>query len=200
MCKVLKLDAMIILSTVLALSCLYAIFNIRDTLLGQSERHFYYSAEGGYIEAHSSKNPRFNDSKTIAFAERVVGECLSVDVASALAISDGDASNGLIKCVHSNFLPIAASSLFKIYPSDNLIEVIIDADAKAFAVVPYPASIISRNKPNEKLKWVIMVPITVTVQSLSTDQTTSFLIKLTIIPDITAPNPSNLIISRASFL
>ncbi|MBE3657743.1 hypothetical protein BOO92_13760 [Vibrio navarrensis] len=199
--RAIKVDIVMILVTGSSFLALYFVFAIRSTLLGYSERYFYFeTAEGTYKQAYASPNPRHNDSKALAFVERVIGDCFSIDVTTAQKISDGDSDNRLSKCIQSNLLPLAATSLFSLYPSDNLIDVILSAEAQAYAVTPYQPAIVSRNAPSAPLRWTILAPVTVTIQSLSTDQTSSFLLEFTIVPDASAPNPSNLIISQVRFL
>lgn len=189
-----------LLALTLSVIGLLFINSISNEILGKPSRIFVYrTVDGSAVRANVSFNPRYNDEKVSRFLHRVVDRCFSIDINSAQLLLAGEADNPFMKCVNDHFSPLAASTLYNSYPQDKLVETVAETEASANAVVALPPVLIDRNKPDASLKWVFSVPITVTIQSVSADQTTSFVAIFTVVPDSNAHNPSNLTVSKAEF-
>lgn len=188
------------LAILLSIFFLFKISAFRHDLLGNPERVFVYEQnDGTYRKAYVSQNPRYTDLKVIRFLRRMVSSCYSIDFKTAESIQEGNSANDYGRCVYKHFAPIAAYSLFNVYPTDSLLDAIVKSEGRADTVVPYNPIVIKRNKPEKPLVWVVEVPMMVTVQSLSGDQTTSFIAYYTVIPDERANNPSSLLIENVVF-
>ncbi|KAB0482399.1 hypothetical protein F7Q91_03050 [Vibrio chagasii] len=198
--KLAKMDWPYWVAITLSIFFLFKIDAFRHDLLGNPERAFVYvNNDGSYTKAYVSQNPRYTDLKVIRFLRRMASSCYSIDYDTAESIQNGIAVNDYGDCVYKHFAPIAAYSLFQVYPTDSLLDAIISSEGRADTVVPYNPIVIQRNKPEDPLLWVVEVPMMVTVQTLSGDETTSFIAYYTVIPDERANNPSSLLIENVVF-
>lgn len=195
-----KSDFVQILSICVTAASIYLVVAIGNAINGSPDREYFYRTNNQYVRAIVTPNPRYNDAKVLRFVHRVVSRCFSIDYESVKKLDDGDDNNNYFKCVNQYFAPLAASSLYANYPSNGHIEAVLASEANTYAILPFPPLIIARNKPDETFKWVVNVPITFTIQSVSSDQTTSISANFEITPMLGADNPSDLIITKVNFL
>ena len=198
--RILKFDWPFVLAIVLSVLAIFKLSDFNEELLGNPDRVFLYSdGNGGYSRAFVSRDPRYTDEKVVRFLRRMVSSCYTVDYKTAQHLMNGERDNDYANCIDKHFAPIAATSLFNVYPTDPMIEAILMSEGKANVVVPYDPIVTLKNKPGKPLVWVVEVPIMVTVQSVSGDQTTSFIAHYTVLPEPRADNASSLLIDRVVF-
>jgi len=180
---------------------LFKLHSFSEQLLGNPERVFVYKeSDGSYVRANVSPNPRYTDAKVSRFLRRMVSSCYAIDYDTALKLNGGESENDYAKCINKHFAPIAANSLYNVFPSDNLLEAILASQGRADTVIPYSPVLISRNAPGTDFYWDFEVPMVITIQSVSGDQTSSFVAVYKVIPDPRADNPSSLLIDKVNFL
>lgn len=173
---------------------------ISNEILGYPDRRFYYSTGNESLKsAIVTFDARYTEEKVVRFLRRVVSQCFSIDLETASSIQEQQNSNKYFACVNNNFARLAAGSLYNAFPTDKLIEDITNSESALNAIVATNPVLIDRNEPGDPLKWVFSVPITTTIQSLSSDQTTSFVGVFTVTPNPEAFNDSKLSISRVVF-
>ncbi|MDA0146280.1 DotI/IcmL/TraM family protein [Vibrio sp. RW] len=199
--KNIKQDWPYILAICVSVILLVKISNFSGYLLGSPERVFVYKeSNGNYKRANVSANPRYTDAKVSRFLRRMVSSCYAIDFDTASAIDNGVSENAYGDCINRHFAPVAANSLYYVFPSDTLLDAIMRSQGRADAVVPYSPVLISRNGLGSDLFWEFEVPMVVTVQSVSTDQTSSFIAIYRVVPDARADNPSSLLIEKVTFI
>lgn len=193
-------DAPMILASAISIVGVMMLMGISSVILDYPYRSFMFAGGDGVVRTHSGANPRYTDKKVLRFARKAVSQCFSVDIESAVAIIDGDEDNRFMNCLDSYFADLASLTVRKVYPDDNLLSIIKTAQAPVFAVVPMEPVIVGRERiGDDRTFWVVTMPVTTTIQSLSASDSASFMVDLTILPDPGALNPSSLIIGHVKF-
>lgn len=194
-------DYPFIIAIAISLIVLSKIHTFREHLLGSPERVFVYKElNGQYTKANVSANPRYTDAKVARFLRRMISSCYAIDYDTAKNINDGISDNKYGQCVERHFAPVAATSLYSVFPTDRLVEAIIFSQGRADTVVPYSPVLLSRNALGSPLFWDFEVPMMITIQSVSGDESTSFIAVYRVVPDPRADNPSSLLIEKVTFI
>lgn len=194
-------DYPFIIAIAISFIVLSKIHTFSGHLLGTPERVFVYKEiDGQYTKANVSANPRYTDDKVARFLRRMISSCYAIEYETANHINNGVSENEYGQCIERHFAPVAAKSLYTVFPTDRLLEAILFSQGRADTVVPYSPVLLSRNALGSPLFWDFEVPMLITIQSVSGDESSSFIAIYRVVPDPRADNPSSLLIEKVTFI